>query len=581
MFRIIRVFRNTLSVDNDRVRQVQEIFRKNFSAVADYADKIPDMLDNPLKYGYTSMLLVSETMRGRVSGFSLILYYPKIKSGLLDFMAVDPDIHGGGIGGALYEATREYLKQKKALGLYMEALTDDEQMVTDKEMLKENRRRLRFYEGYGAYPIIETEYETPVDDSPPPYLLYDNLDSGKPLKRSHCRAAIRTILTSKYSHLVEADYIEHVVESVVDDPVRLREPKYRKAKGKAAAANGRAHLERPFVMVSSEVHKIHHVSERGYVERPARVSVIKKALEAKNIFEQVKVRHYSQDHILAVHSSGFVNYLSDLCGKLGGGSPVYPYVFPIRNAARPPKDLAVRAGYYCIDTFTPLDKNAYQAARAAVDVALTAAACVLDGKAAAYAICRPPGHHAEKNAFGGFCYFNNAAIAADFLSKKGKVAVLDIDFHHCNGTQNIFYERNDVITVSIHGHPNIAYPYFSGFADEKGAGEGTGFNMNLPLGENCGDEKYLKTLDKALVAIGRFAPRFLVLSLGFDIMKGDPTGSFDLSSASMGKIGEKICGLKLPVLVVQEGGYSLRNLKTGSAAFFTAVARETANAYDL
>jgi acetoin utilization deacetylase AcuC-like enzyme len=193
-----------------------------------------------------------------------------------------------------------------------------------------------------------------------------------------------------------------------------------------------------------------------------------------------------------------LTYFKRICKSLPEGKSIYPYVFPIRNSLRPPKDDSVRAGYYCIDTFTPLNKNAYLASRKAVDCALTCADLLLEGKKLAYALIRPPGHHAERKSFGGFCYFNSAAIAANYLSKYGKVALLDIDYHHGNGQQDIFYERDDVLTISIHGHPSFAYPYFSGFADEKGESDGYGFNVNYPLPEKVSGPVYRSYLHKAL-----------------------------------------------------------------------------------
>lgn len=546
------------------------MFRNNFSAVADYADKIPSLLDELVKYGYTTILLVSESSLGNVTGFSLFMIFPNIRSALLDFIAVKTGTQGSGTGGALYEATREYLKMTNCLGLYYEVLPDDPKIVTDKALLKENQRRLRFYEGYGARPIINTEYETPLGESPAPHLVYDNLDRPGVLKRSACRAAMRTILTQKYSHLVTPDYIEHVVESVIDEPVKIREPRYVKT---APAVTLNPQMFNMFSIVYSEKHVIHHVNDRGYVERPVRVPAISGALAAGRLFENIAPKHYSMNHVTAVHDKDFVNYLKAVCEKLKSKTPVYPYVFPIRRPDRRPKDMAVRAGYYCIDTFTPLDKNAYIAAREAINVAMTAADEVLAGRPLSYALCRPPGHHAERRSFGGFCYFNNAAIAANYLSTYGKVSTLDIDFHHGNGTQDIFYRRSDVQTISLHGNPNIAYPYFSGFSDETGEGEGLGYNYNFPMDENIGEEIYLKTLDKAIAKITRFNPVFLVVSLGFDIIKGDPTGSFALSSDSMRKIGYKLSLLNKHTLVVQEGGYNIRNLKTGSQAFFDGFVR--------
>jgi acetoin utilization deacetylase AcuC-like enzyme len=206
-------------------------------------------------------------------------------------------------------------------------------------------------------------------------------------------------------------------------------------------------------------------------------------------------------------------------------------------------------------------------------VALSGAQEVLEGRPVAYAVCRPPGHHAGRRVFGGFCYFNNAAAAAQRLSIEGKVAILDIDFHHGNGTQDIFWSSSDVLTVSIHGHPSFAYPYFSGFADEIGEGFGRGFNSNFPLPENAGDELYLQTLERALARIERFNPVFLLVSLGFDTMKGDPTGSFGLSVGVMERVARRLTALRRPMLVVQEGGYSLRNLRRGAAAFARGLAR--------
>ena len=421
-------------------------------------------------------------------------------------------------------------------------------------------------------PIIGTEYETPIGPWPAPYLLYDGLDRKAALSRSQCRAAMRTILSKKYSHLVSLDYIERVVESVVDDPVKIRPLKYVKAETVAAANHRSERLEKPFVMVSCDAHQVHHVHERGYVERPARVGVIRQSLDSTQLFESVGAKHFGQENLLSVHDSDFVQYLKATCLKLHGKRPVYPYVFPVRRPERRPKDLAVRAGYYCIDTFTPLDRNAFDAAKSAVDVALTAAELVLRGRRLAYALCRPPGHHAERRVFGGFCYFNNAAIAAHYLSRQGRVAMLDIDFHHGNGAQDIFYRRSDVLTLSIHGHPNYAYPYFSGFPDEMGDGEGKGYNHNYALPENAGSKEYLAALDKAIGQVRKFSPLFLVLCVGFDTMKGDPTGSFGLMPETIKQIGHAIGDLNLPTLAVQEGGYSLRNLRVGAAALFNGVA---------
>jgi acetoin utilization deacetylase AcuC-like enzyme len=196
---------------------------------------------------------------------------------------------------------------------------------------------------------------------------------------------------------------------------------------------------------------------------------------------------------------------------------------------------------------------------------------VLGGHRLGYALVRPPGHHAERRAFGGFCYFNSAAVAAHYLSRHGTVAVLDVDYHHGNGTQVIFYERADVLTVSLHGHPRFAYPYFSGFHDEIGEGAGRGFNLNLPLPEELGGEPYREALWRALRRIERFEPRFLVVALGLDSAKGDPTGSWSLLARDFEANGRMIGSLRLPTLVVQEGGYRIRSLGGNARSFFSGL----------
>ena len=567
MIRIRRVFSALIPADRDRIAQVQEIFRAHFADVAAYAEKIPALLDQPFQQGYSAMLLVAESGLNKVLGFALILHFPEINSAFLDFVAVRPGIRGGGVGSALYEAMRELLVRMRARGLYLEVLPDDPKVIANADMLKENKQRMRFYEHYGARPIVGTRYETPIGDSPAPHLIFDGLGRAKPLGRDECRKAMRVILERKYSHLVGPKYISDVVSSVIDNPVRLRPPRYvGPAIEHKQVETGRIH--KAFTLVHGEDHVIHHVRERGYVERPARVTALRDALRATGLFNEASPRRFGESPIRAVHDGGFVEYLKTICEKMQGNRPVYPYVFPIRRAHRPPRELAVRAGYYCIDTFTPLDRNAYRAARGAVNVAMTAAQHLLAGQPVVYALCRPPGHHAERRVFGGFCYFNNIAIAAHRLSREGKVAILDIDFHHGNGTQDIFWQRSDVLTVSIHGHPNWSYPYFSGFADERGEGPGRGFNRNYPLPEGTGEAEYLQTLEKAAEAIQRFKPDVLAVSMGFDIMKGDPTGGFTLSGAALRRIGHRIGALSLPTLVVQEGGYSLRNLRRGAPSFF-------------
>ena len=205
--------------------------------------------------------------------------------------------------------------------------------------------------------------------------------------------------------------------------------------------------------------------------------------------------------------------------------------------------------------------------------ALTAAREILAEDELPMRWCEPPGHHAERRAFGGFCYLNNNAIVAQHLSAYGKVAILDVDYHHGNGQQDIFYRRSDVLTVSVHGHPAFAYPYFSGFEDEKGEGEGEGFNMNLPLPEEVGGVPYRKALEKALKRIAMFGPQFLVVALGLDTAKGDPTGTWSLMPKDFEENGRMIGGMGLPIVVIQEGGYRIATLGKNADRFFQGSGR--------
>jgi acetoin utilization deacetylase AcuC-like enzyme len=377
---------------------------------------------------------------------------------------------------------------------------------------------------------------------------------------------VRAILERKYGDRCPPGYIDMVVESFRDDPVRLREPRYVRLE-KVKSVGTSVPQDKRIAVVVNDQHAIHHVRERGYVESPVRIRSILSHLERTDLFARVEPRRFPQKHVRCVHDGDYVDYLKRVCASLNPGESVYPYVFPIRNEARRPKELAVRAGYYCVDTFTPLNRNAYPAASRAVDCALTAAEELVKGRRLAYALVRPPGHHAERRSFGGFCYLNSTAIAAEYLSQQGKVAILDLDYHHGNGQQDIFYDRSDVLTVSIHGHPSFAYPYFSGFPDEKGTMAGTGYNMNIALPEEASTDDCRRALDRALDRIRRFQPEFLVLALGLDTAKGDPTGTWDLRASDYEGNGRVVGLLLVPTLIVQEGGYDNRVVGSNARHF--------------
>lgn len=576
MFRIRRIHDDLLPSSRHAIEQVQEILRDRFpDARANDIDQIPQQLRDPLAKQLRGLLWVAEDGRGRVRGFAYVLHAPDIGLAWLDWISAARGARGG-VGGALYERVREVMRQLDVPGIFFECLPDEPDACPNPKVLAENAARLKFYERYGARPIVGTRWElhlpTAEPGDMPPYLVFDNLGQNTKLRPRQARKLAAAILERKYHDLCPPEYVEAVVASFVDDPIALRPPRYvvDEVIGVDLTTVNEADS---IVLFSAPNHEIHHVRERGYVETPARVSVIQKELDKTNLFTNGKVLKAPETAITAVHDPQMVQYFKSVCEALPAGKSVYPYVFPIRNPNRKPKDLETRVGYYCIDTFTPLNKNAWIAARAAADCAYSAAKAIVAGHRLAYALVRPPGHHAEYRAFGGFCYLNNAAVAAHELSKLGPVAILDIDYHHGNGQQDIFYRRKDVLTVSIHGHPSFAYPYFCGFADEVGEGEGAGYNLNLPLPETITVDRFQEAVATALKRVRKHHPVALVVSLGLDTAKRDPTGTWPLGAQDFEQVGRMIARAGLPVLVVQEGGYDTRVLGTNARRFLTGLWR--------
>jgi len=571
MLRIRKVADATTAANRAAVEAAQKIMREQFSAMPEKdIAKLPDQLSNPLKHRFVSRLFVAEDGRDQTLGVALLLHFPDIGFSYLEAISTARGRMGAGIGAALYERVRE---EARALGtqLYFECLPDDPELSPNPDIRAANAARLKFYERYGARPIINTKYETPVTSgtTDPPYLMLDPLGSNDLPSAAIVQKVARAILERKYG--LPADYVEMVVASIKDDPVRLRERRYvksrRPAKGEVPAPG-----EPRIALVLNDDHTLHHVQDRGYVEAPVRIRSIMAELAPSGLFERLPTKRFSDRHIRAVHDGRLVDYIRKACLIAGAKKSIYPYVFPVRNPARPPKDETVLAGYYCIDTFTPLNESAYLAARSAVDCALTAAEKVLEGAGLAYALVRPPGHHAETRTFGGFCYFNNAAIAAHMLSRYGKIAILDIDYHHGNGQQEIFYHRSDVLTVSVHGHPSFAYPYFTGFRDETGIGPGAGYNLNIPLPEHITPEQHRNAVAEALRRVRRFVPAYLVVSLGLDTARGDPTGTWSNRARDFEQLGRMIGEQGYPTVVIQEGGYRVRTLGVNTRNFFAGLA---------
>ncbi len=572
MFRIRKIFDNVAPGNRDAINQVAAILRAQFpNARVEEIEKLNPQLINPLKYKYRSILLVAEDGMGKVKGFAMLLHFPDIDIVYLELISAAPTGTGGGIGGALYERAREEARSLDVWGLFFECSVDDDTKISDPAILKQNKARLRFYERYGARPIINNAYASPVKtgDQDLYYLVFDDLGQGIELEGKRTRKIVRAILERKYGDVIPARQIESVVKSFTDDPTRLRAYQYLRRKSPPK----REPVHRQIALIVNEGHDIHHVKERGYVEAPVRISVIVHQLDKTQLFTRIEPRRSQEKLIKEVHDRRYVDYLHHACNTLPLGKSIYPIIFPTRNIERPPKDIELQVGYYCMDTFTPLNRNAYQAARGAVDCAVTGAEELLKGYHLAYALVRPPGHHAERRAFGGFCYFNSAAVAANYLSRYGKVAVLDVDFHHGNGTQDIFYQRSDVLTISIHGDPHFAYPHFAGFTDEHGDGEGKGFNINFPLPEDTTVKRYQQTLAKALKKIEKFNPAYLVICLGLDTAKDDPTGTWTFQARDFAENGRMIGSLNLPILIVQEGGYRTRTLGRNTRHFFMGLAK--------
>lgn len=575
MIRIRKITNPYHEANIRKIRAVKEILREQFQAISE--DKIAEFetqFVNPLSKKYQTAVFVAEDIHETVRAFAALLYMPDLQFCYLDYIAASPDSSSSGLGSALYERIREEAISLDAIGIFFECLPDDPALCRDPLTLVQNRKRLAFYERFGARPVTGTLYETPVkpEDDCPPYLIFDGLGLRQTVSRDELRGIVRAILERKYGDYADEEYNKMVINSITDDPVAIRPPQYTRRKLLPEPATAISEKKKIWLAVNDR-HTIHHVRERGYVESPVRVKSILRELDKSGLFRMGKIREYSEKHILDVHDSNYYNYFKKVSQSIPKGQSVYPYVFPLRYATRAPKDLSVRAGYYCFDTFTPLNQEAYLAARWGVNCVLSAADEMLAGTRYAYVLTRPPGHHTERSVFGGFCYFNNCAIAAHYLSRSSRVAILDIDYHHGNGQQQIFYSRSDVLTISIHGHPSFAYPYFSGFEEEKGEGDGIGFNHNFPLPEKATHEQYVKALSRALNIIKKYNPDYLIVALGLDPAKGDPTGTWSFTHSNFTTNGEMIGSLKLPTLVVQEGGYRNQSLGINARAFFTGFHR--------
>jgi acetoin utilization deacetylase AcuC-like enzyme len=303
-------------------------------------------------------------------------------------------------------------------------------------------------------------------------------------------------------------------------------------------------------------------------ESPARATAILAALRASPLGTIETAAGFPDACILRVHAPAYVRFLEQAYEEwraLHRTGEALPLAWPIRGLRndRVPESLDGRLSFYSFDVSTPIAAGTWAAARGAADAALTGARCLATGaERTAFSLCRPPGHHAGFDYYGGYCFLNNAAIAAQYLRDNGatRVAILDLDYHHGNGTQQIFYERADVLVVSIHADPATDFPYFLGYADETGAGAGYGFNRNYPLPAGTAWSAWSAALDSACETAAQYGPDAMVVSLGVDTFAKDPLGSFRLHSEDYLRAGARIARLARPTLFVMEGGYAIEQL---------------------
>lgn len=303
-------------------------------------------------------------------------------------------------------------------------------------------------------------------------------------------------------------------------------------------------------------------------ENPERAHAIERAFQKHGFSALLPPQDFGIDPVLKVHDQDYITFLQTAWVEwqaVGRPGDIFPLVWPGPGMRRDVNVNGIdgKIGMYAFDSGTPICAGTWDVAYQGAQAALSAASLVMrDAKTQSFSFSRPPGHHAMSGQYGGYCFLNNAAIAAQYMRDNGagKVAVLDVDYHHGNGTQSIFYDRADVLVVNIHSDPKDEYPYYLGHADETGSSAGKGFNVNLPLPKGTEWDVYHSTLNSALERIEQFAPNALVVSFGADTYKDDPLGFFKLDTDHFTKIGRAIAKLKQPTTTILEGGYAINAL---------------------
>jgi acetoin utilization deacetylase AcuC-like enzyme len=332
----------------------------------------------------------------------------------------------------------------------------------------------------------------------------------------------------------------------------------------------------PIQRTHRQAHVLRGGAHASSHETPERIDSILSAIRQARLGPVVEPDDAGLGPVHAVHDEGMVSFLATAYaqGQAGDPSatPVFPTFFCPPGQRRRPDSFEGRKGFYCVDMEVPIEAHTWDAALASAHCAWTGAMRLRADQSPVYALCRPPGHHAGPDFMGGYCYLNNAAIAARALGAGGeRVALLDVDYHHGNGTQAVFYADPDVWYGSLHVDPRTAYPYYAGYEDERGAGAGAGTNYNVPLPPGTGEEEYLSALEALLERLCAYDPRWLVLSAGFDTYLRDPISTFQLDTGAFGEIGLRIRALNRPTLVVQEGGYHVPDLGRNVVTFLQAL----------
>ncbi len=336
------------------------------------------------------------------------------------------------------------------------------------------------------------------------------------------------------------------------------------------------------LVFASHNHRLHDALElsRGQlqpsIESPRRADIISQALataghqlSAPGKLDLALVRR--------IHTPEYIEFLASAWtrwqDKYGDNSPAMAFAWPSRNVSpKSPKDLVGQLGYHSFAADCSIVDGTWQAAAEAAAIAQSAAEQVIQSGTASYALCRPPGHHATSDQFGGYCFLNNSAIAAQRLLDSGveRVAILDIDYHHGNGTQDIFYQRSDVFTISIHADPVLEFPWFTGHACELGQAQGRDWNLNIPLQPGANYPAWLAAIEVALERITTSEAQALVIAFGTDTFTDDPLGTFTIGTNDYTKIAQRIEALKLPTVIVQEGGYAVEAIGDNVVAFLQA-----------